>query len=154
MRLFLDSIFGENGFQLFQPHVKFLFREAGLAVCEEAEGIGIVFLGEHPSLFCQLVEYFLGVCGERGGRSGGSREREGVERGGWVKREEDRWRERWVEEECLEHWWLKEHGTHFHTYLHTTALRPSHYKSPDTLFYEQYMNTYFSIIITYQWAGL
>ena len=58
--LFLDSIFGENGFQLFQPHVEFLFRETGLAVCEEAEGIGIVFLGEHPSLFCQLMEYFLG----------------------------------------------------------------------------------------------
>ena len=87
--IFLDSIFGENGFQLFQPHVEFLFREAGLAVCKEAESIGIVFLGEHPSLLCQLVEYFLGVCGERGGRgSGRSTGREGGRGGGWVKREE------------------------------------------------------------------
>ena len=86
--IFLDSIFGENGFQLFQPHVEFLFREAGLAVCKEAESIGIVFLGEHPSLFCQLVEYFLGVCEERGGRgSGRSTGREGGRGGGWVKRE-------------------------------------------------------------------
>ena len=64
-----------------------------MAVCKEAEGIAVVFLGEYPSLFCQLVEYFLGVCVVwRERRTGGGEEREEGEEDGW-RRGERRGRE-------------------------------------------------------------
>ena len=63
-----------------------------MAVCKEAEGIAVVFLGEYPSLFCQLVEYFLGVCVVWRERTGGGEEREEGEEDGW-RRGERRGRE-------------------------------------------------------------
>lgn len=70
LSLSLHSILGEDGVQLFQPHLKLLLREVRLAMCKEAKGISVVFLGEYPRLSCDLVEYLLGerrVYVDRGG---------------------------------------------------------------------------------------
>ena len=71
LSLILDSILGEDGIQLLQPHLKLLLREVRLAVCKEAKGISVVFLGEHPRQPRDLVEYLLGRGeAERGGVGG------------------------------------------------------------------------------------